>query len=160
VPEGSIADRLLEVRVGRGNDAHVDPDSPTSADALDLALLENAQKLCLELRLERAHLVQEETAALGQLELSQTALIGARERPTLVPEQLRLDQGLGETGETDRDERFVLAWSLAMDGPRDELLTGPTLSGDQHGRRGTGDLGHHLRKLLHLGVLAHDFAEA
>src|SRR5713101_6389557 len=97
LPEGLIADGLLEIDVRRGNDPHVNADSPVSADPLDLALLEHAQELGLEFRLEGGNLVQKESATVGQLKLSQPPLMRTREGTPLVTEKLRFDEGLGES---------------------------------------------------------------
>ena len=61
-------DLLLEVAVGRGDQAHVDLDRLDAADALELALLERAQQLHLHLDRDLADLVEEQRAAVGQLE--------------------------------------------------------------------------------------------
>ena len=71
--EEVLAEALLaheggEVLVGGGDDAHVHPDGPRAADALELALLQHAQELRLGHRREVADLVEEERAAVGQLE--------------------------------------------------------------------------------------------
>ena len=51
-----------------GDDAHVEPASPVLADALELALLEDAEELGLELDRDLTHLVEEERAPVGELE--------------------------------------------------------------------------------------------
>ena len=61
-------DLLLEVAVGGGDEAHVDVDGLDAADALELALLQRAQQLHLHLDRDLADLVEEEGAAVGQLE--------------------------------------------------------------------------------------------
>src|SRR5262245_55572480 len=159
-PERLGADRFLQVQIGGGDDPDVDPDSPTAADALDLPFLEHPQQLRLELRLERADLIEEQRAPLSQLELAEPPLERARERASLVAEQLRLDERFGQRWEIDWNERLVLARALAMDGACDQLLAGPTLARDQDRRRRARNLPDHLIELLHLVVLPHDLVEA
>ena len=53
---------LGEVAVGRGDDPHVDLIVRSSADPLELPVLEHAQELGLELRRQLADLVEEERA--------------------------------------------------------------------------------------------------
>jgi hypothetical protein len=48
-------------------------DRTRAADALDLALLNGAQQLCLQVQTQVADLVEEERAAAGQLELCRSA---------------------------------------------------------------------------------------
>ena len=61
-------DRLLEGPVGRGDDAHVDLLRGDAADRLEAAVLEDAQELHLELRAHLPDLVEEDRAAVGELE--------------------------------------------------------------------------------------------
>jgi hypothetical protein len=99
------ATAFWEVAVGGRDDAHVHRQRRRAADALDLALLEGAQELRLEARVHLAHLVQEEGAARGLLEAPDTAAVGAREGPLLVPEELALEERLGDGGAVHLDER-------------------------------------------------------
>ena len=66
--EGAAGDELLQVAVGRGDQAHVDADGLDAADPLELALLQRAQQLDLHLDGDLADLVEEERAAVGELE--------------------------------------------------------------------------------------------
>ena len=63
-----------------------------AAEPLELALLQHAQQLDLRRQVDVADLVEEQRAALGQLEAPLLARFGAGERALLVAEQLRLDQ--------------------------------------------------------------------
>src|SRR5436190_2098094 len=65
-----LARLLGEVAVRRGHDADVDRDRPGASDAVHLAFLEDAEELRLERGRVLPHLVEEERAALGQLEAS------------------------------------------------------------------------------------------
>src|SRR3989442_4564465 len=147
--EGAGADTLAEILVGRGDDAGVHTDRLRHTDRLDLAVLQHAQDLRLRARAHVADLVQEDRAAIGLNELADLASRGAGECPFFVPEQLRLDQLLGDGGAVDLDERLLGARALAVDLPGHELLAGAALSRDQHGgvrRRGPRDgLAHPLR---------------
>ena len=72
--EAAALDVLAEVAVGGRDDARVERDRsrvpPTRVDAL---LLEHAQQLDLHLERHVADLVEQERAALGQLELARVA---------------------------------------------------------------------------------------
>src|SRR5690242_3339114 len=82
--------------------------------------------------------------------------MGAGERPLLVTEQLGLDESLGDRRRVDGDEGPVAARALLVDGPRDQLLPGAALAGDQHRGRRPGDLGDEAVKLLDRGMTADD----
>ena len=66
--EPAGADLVLEVAVGRRDDPDVDLLRLRAADAADLALLERAQQLRLEIERQLAELVEEQRAAVGLLE--------------------------------------------------------------------------------------------
>ena len=78
-----------------------------AADALELPLLEHAQELGLERERHLADLVEEQGAAVGHLELAGLARHGAGEGALLVAEELAFEQGLGERGAVDGDERLA-----------------------------------------------------
>src|SRR6266508_1513744 len=154
LPEGLVADGLLKIRVRRGNDPYVNSDSPAPPDPLDLPLLEHAQELRLELRLEGGNLIQKEGATLGQLELSQPPLVRTGEGPPFVAEQLRFYERLGQSRKVDRDEGLVFPELLAVDDTGNELLAGTTIPGNQNRRGGAVNLRDELLELLRLGLLA------
>src|SRR5439155_994512 len=130
------------------------------AEALDLALLERPEELRLEVQAQRADLVQEDRAAVSQLEFAELPGVGARERPLLVAEQLGLDQRVGNGGDVHGDEGLVAALAPAVDRARDQLLARPALARDQHGRRRVGEPRNQLIDLHHLGVAPHQALEA
>ena len=72
---------------------------------VDLAFLQHAQELALRRRRQIANLVEQERAAVGQLEPAETAAIRAGERAFFVTEQLTLEQAFGQRGTVDRDKR-------------------------------------------------------
>src|SRR5262249_12854896 len=113
-------------------------------------------KLGLDLGAQQSDLVEEERAALRELETTQLALVRTGKGALLVPEQLGLDERIGNRGRIDRHERLVASRSAMVDGPPDQLLAGAALARDQHG----GGCARHLRdeagELLHLGVITDD----
>ncbi len=147
--EASAADLLLEIPVGRGDDANVDARSLLRADRLDVAALEDAQHLGLRPRREVADLVEEDRAAVGGDELADLLAHRAGEAPLLVAEELRLDQLFGDRRAVDADEWLVAPRRAVVDGARHELLAGAALARDQH--RG----GSRRRALDRLAQAAH-----
>ncbi len=81
-------DLLLEILVGRREDAHVDLERLFAADPLELFFLQGAQELQLHSRRDVADLVEKQGPAGGQLEAAELALDRTGERPLLVPEEL------------------------------------------------------------------------
>src|SRR5581483_11077732 len=90
--EAALLDHALERAVRRGDDAHVDGDFALATDALELALLEDAEELDLRGARQLADLVEQERAAVGALEAAEVARRRARESSLLVPEELALEE--------------------------------------------------------------------
>src|SRR4029077_11514978 len=84
LPEPAVLDRLFEVDVGRGYQPELGLDRLAPSDAFDLALLDGAQQLGLQVQAEVADFVQEERAVRRQLELAELLAVGAGERAALV----------------------------------------------------------------------------
>ena len=144
--EGARPDGLAQVGVGGRDHAHVHLDGAGAAEPLDLALLERAQQLGLEVDAQAADLVEEERAAVGQLELAELARVGAGEGALLVAEQLGLEQGVGDRGQVDRHERLGAPRALVVDGARHQLLAGAALRGDRARWRGSAPPGRSSRR--------------
>ena len=136
--EAAVGDHRIEVLVGRADDPRVDRDRLPPADPLDHPLLEEAQQLDLQRQRNVADLVEEQGAALGELDLADVRLDRAGERAALVAEQLGLEQVLGDRGAIDRDE-VALAPAHLVDRAGEQLLAGAARA-EQHDRHvGDGD---------------------
>ena len=158
--EAAGADFLGEVLVRRGDHAHVDLDDGGRADRLDFPFLQHAQHLGLRAQRHVADLVEEDRAAVRGDELAGLFADRAGERSLLMPEQLRLDQLLGDGRAVDLDERLRGARGAAMDFARHELLAGARFAGDEdRGFRRRGQLDLRL-ELLHRRRLADELVVA
>ena len=91
---------------------------PIAADALELAVLEHAQQLRLQVDVELADLVEEDGAAVRLLEAAVMLSDGAGERALLVAEQRRLDQLLRDRAAVEHDERLAACASTRWWMPR------------------------------------------
>ena len=105
--EPAFLHRLVEVDVGGGDQAEVGLDRAGAADALDLALLNRAQQLGLQVEPQVADLVEEERAAGGELELADLLADRAGERALLVAEEHAFDQVLRNRRQVHGDKRTV-----------------------------------------------------
>ena len=105
--EAALRDLLLEVAVGRRDDAHVRPASPASRRS---ARISPSCSTRSSLRLQRErhlrHLVEEERAAVGDLEEALLVLVRAGEAALLVAEELALEQVLRHRGAVLADEEL------------------------------------------------------
>ena len=107
LPERARGHRLPHVHARGGHEAHVDLDRPRAPQALEAAVLHHAQELGLQVGGEVLHLVEEDGAAGGQLDLARLGLLGVGEGARLVAEQLRLQELGGDRRAVDLDEREV-----------------------------------------------------
>jgi hypothetical protein len=133
--EGPASDLPAQVFVGRRDDANVDVALVVAAYPLELPLLQDPKELRLELRSDLADLVEEEGALVSAFEQSLAGAVGARERPLLVTEELRLEETLGERLAVHRDEWLTHAIAVVVNSASDELLARSALARDQHGAR-------------------------
>ena len=118
---------LLEVAVGGGDHADVDRAGALLADALEIALLQHAQQLALQLERDFADLVEEQRAAIGELEPADAVAHRAGEGAADMAEELALEQFARDRRAVDADQRPVAAAAGLVDGARDQLLAGAGL---------------------------------
>ena len=95
---------------------------------LELVLLQHAQQFHLQRRSQFPDLVEKHDAALGYLEPALFLRDRSGERPSLVPEQITLQQRLRDRRAVDRDKRLAASWTVAMQGAGGEFFAGTTLS--------------------------------
>ena len=96
---------LAQVAIGGGDPANVGENGPVAADALELLLLQHPQQLRLQWRVELGDFVEEEGAAVRQLDAAASSCIGAGERAFFMAEEFTLEQGLGQGSTVDSNER-------------------------------------------------------
>ena len=150
LPELAPADRRLEVAVRRRHHAHVGLLRAGGAQALELALLEDAEELGLHERAHLPDLVEEEHASRGLLEAAGLGRGGARERALLVAEELGLQELVGEGRAVEGHERAFGAGRPAVDEAGHDLLARSRLAGEEDGRlrgRDLRGLGEHVLPL-------------
>jgi hypothetical protein len=140
--------------VGGGDDADIDLADGGLADALDLAAVEDAQELGLEVEGELADLVEEEGAAVGLLEAAGAVGHGAGEGAFFVAEDGGLGELAGEGAAVEDDEGALGARGLVVEGAGDQLLAGAGLAADEHAHVGGGDALEHGVDLAHGGAAA------
>ncbi len=145
--------RLLQIAVGGRNHADVGLLRPRAAEPLELALLQDPQKLGLGRRAHLADFVQEQHAAGCQLDLAGLGLLSAGEGAAFVSEQLGFEKLLGQRRAVERDEWSARPRRRAMDESRHDFLARARLPCQEHGRIGRGDLrGFPQHVLPRLGV--------
>ena len=110
-------DALGQVAVRRRDDAdvHVMRAPIVRADRLDFAVLEEAQQQRLHAQAHLPDFVEEERAAVRELQLAELVAVGAGEAALDVAEQLGLEERLGQPGAVDGDERTAGALRVRVD---------------------------------------------
>jgi hypothetical protein len=130
--EGTVPRQLLEVTVRGRDDPYVELDLLGATHPLQAPLLQHPQQSGLGRRRHLAHLVEEDGATGGLLELAGMGRHGAGEGTLLVAEQLALLQPLRDGGTVDIHERTVGADRPVVDRLCHEFLAGPALAGNEH----------------------------
>src|SRR5207253_2309588 len=124
--------RFLEIAIRRGDHPHVYPKRPARPYRFELLLLQNTKKLHLRLEGQLADLVEEDRAAIGELEAADAALQGTGEGTLHMSEQLALDQTRGDGAAVHLHQRTVAAGAAVVDRAGDPLFAGPGLAKDEH----------------------------
>ena len=147
--EQALADQLLEVVVGGGDDPHVRPHGGTAADGRVLAFLEDAQQPGLGFRRHVPDLVEEQGAAPGLFETSDGARDGAGKGALFVAEQFALDEFPGDGRHVDGDEGAVAPLAVVMKGACRQFLAGARFAADHDRQIRRHDPGEDAVDVLH-----------
>ena len=147
-PETVLGDHLFQVLVRRGNDAHVRLLGLVATDALEGALLQHAQQLDLHGQRHVADFIEEQGAALGQLEAADAAGDRTSEGALLVAEQFAFQQLGRNRPAVDRHEGRATTLGVIVQIARHDFLAGAGLTEDQHAGLGVRHLLHHLPHIL------------
>src|SRR2546425_2133685 len=157
--EGALGDQFRKIYVGGGDHAHVHALGAIAAEAFEFLLLEDAEKLGLQLVRNVADLVEEESAAVGQFEAADFLVDGPGEGAALVTEELGFEQAGRNGGAIDFDKSTIAARAEIVDGAGEKLLASAGFAEEQDsGAGGGGEL--NLREgALERGTLADNFLE-
>src|SRR5690606_18483663 len=120
---------------------------------------QHAEQLALQVERNLADLVEEDRAAVGELEAADAVTVGAGERALHVPEELALEELVRNRRAVDLDQRPVRPRAPGMDHVRDELLADTGFALDQHAGVRLRDGLEAREHLLQRRALADDPAE-
>ena len=110
---------------------HVDPAHDVFSDAAEFTVLNHAQKLGLRARRQLPNLIKKQHAAMRFLDQTNSVSNGPGEGAARVPEELGLEQLVGQGRAIHRTEVTRPPRSLAMQGPSNQLLADARLAPDQ-----------------------------
>src|SRR4029077_9314028 len=120
--EAPGSDHFLEVFVGGGNEPEIDFLGRLAPDTRHRPILQHAQQLALQGQAQGGDLVQKQRPRMGEFDVSGPRRSRVRECTLLVPEQLGLDQVLGQGCTIDTYERLFGARTEGNDRSRYQLL--------------------------------------
>ncbi len=136
LPKQPLTDHRLEIAVGRGDQADVDLDLGSRADAAERRRVEDAEQLDLRRQADLADFVEKDRAAVRDFEQARFGAVGAGKGAPLVSEQLTLQQAFLQSPAVDDDERALTPRTARVQELGDHFLSRPGLANDQHGRIG------------------------
>ncbi len=158
--EGAGRHHRAQVAVGGGDHPHVDLHRHGAAQPVERLLLQRPQHLGLERQRQLADLVEEQRAAVRDLEAARPPRDRAGERAAFVAEQLALEQRAGDRRAVHRHERPVAPLAQRMQRAREQLLAGAALAGEEHGGVGGGGAAQRGQRAPDRLVLADDLGHA
>jgi hypothetical protein len=128
LPEGPGRKPVPEILVRGREDPNIDAglDSRT-AQPLDLPRFQEAKEKALHAQAHLADFVQEHGAAVSHLETARSVTVRSREAPTLVSEEFRLEQAVGEGRTVDCDQRIRPPAAARVDQSGGDFFPGAAL---------------------------------
>src|ERR1700690_571551 len=127
-----LTNRFLEIGVGGRDDSYVRFDRRARAEWEILSRVQEREKLGLGGGRKLADLVQKERSPLGSADLAFGAPRGCRVSPPRRPEQLALDETVGDRRAVQLDERTATPRPVLVDRAGELRLARAGLAGDEH----------------------------
>ncbi len=121
-PKPALPDQVGQVAVGGTDDPYIRLQGFNGSQGLVGPLLEDPQETHLHGGGDVADLVEKQDAPFRQLETPRFVPFGVREGPGLVPEEFRLEEGIGQGTAVDGDKRPVLPGTQVVDGTGEKFL--------------------------------------
>src|SRR5439155_5934876 len=154
--EPALGAASLEIAIARGDHPYVDGRRSRRADPVEALVLEHAKQLALMLGAQLADLVEEDRSPVRLLEEPLPIGDGAGEATADVAEHLALEQLCRDRPHVDRDEGPIGAWAQTVGGPREELLAGARLAGQEDRQDRARGLLEVAKECQHRGVAGDD----
>ena len=132
--EFSLFNRLRQVAVCGGQNAHVDPTGRFSSQTARLVILKKPEQAHLRFRRHFTYFIQKNGAAVRQFKLSRlSSLVGSGKRPGFIAEQFALHQIARNRAAVHDDERLAPTGGSIVNGVGEQLFTGAAFAKDQRG---------------------------
>src|SRR6202034_1750857 len=112
-----MRDRVFEVAMGGGDDAHVAAHLHVVADAFEYPLLQYSQQFDLHRRAHVPDLIEEQRAALGDFKAALAGGHGTCEGALFVAKQFGFQQFRRNGAAIDGNEWPLATWTEIVNGP-------------------------------------------
>src|ERR1700722_6271684 len=122
--ECTVADFVVQVGVGRGDDPYIDLDFSASPDTLQDLVLQEPKQLDLQRMRQISYFVQEQRALVGAFNLTDRLLHCSGKRAAFVSEQLTFQQIIRDRAAVDGDKWLLGARPKVMHRLRQRFLAG------------------------------------
>ena len=117
-PKAALLDVLLEITIGRGDNADVDVNALVPSHPLEFPFLDDPEKLGLKLRFEVPYFIKKNRPTVRNLQFSLPHLMGPGESPLFVAKQFAFEELIPEGDAIDDHEGPLCSRTPAMDPPR------------------------------------------
>src|SRR5208337_3018652 len=131
-----LLNQSIQIPIGGGNQTRVRREGLRTSQPFELALLQDAQQLGLELKRNLANLIQEYGSPIGQLKAADPLRDGAGEGAALMSEELTLQQSRRNGGAVQFHEGTGMPRAEIMERTGNQLFARPRLAIDKD--RGIG----------------------
>jgi hypothetical protein len=131
-------DPLVEAPVRRGNDPHVNGFGTRIANTIDSPILEHPQEFRWEIQGQFADFIEQQRAAVGNVEMAWLVAGSARKCAALVPEHFAFEHGLRHVRAIDRHEFTVRSCGRCVNRPRQDFFAYAGIAQNEHARSGCG----------------------
>src|SRR5262249_52243428 len=130
--KAAVAHFLRQISVGCGHNAHVHANYLRSTHPEQLLALDDPQYFRLSVGAHFCDLIEEDHAAVGELEETTFELHSSRKSTTLVAEELTLDEGGRDRSAVHFDKRAFGYRTMLVHGTRYQLFAAAGFALDQH----------------------------
>ena len=138
-----------QIFIRGGNHSDLRAQGLVTTQSLKFPVLQNSQKFRLQGQRHVPDLVQKDGSTIRPFKLSDSLRQRPSESPPLMPEQLTLQQSIGNGRTVDRHIRTRRPWAVRINGPGDQLLTGSAFTHQKNRRIRPRHLPDHFVDFLH-----------
>ena len=143
---------FVEVFVSCSQNPHIGVDRTCSAEALELAILQNSQQFHLKCWTDLADLIEKQRSSIGQFKSAFLPAVRAGESSLLISEQFRFEESVRKRGAAHLNQRLQSSRRRGMNRVGDHFLAGSTLACDQNCGGTWCHLFDHAHDISHLGA--------